>query len=107
MTAAWPPPLQASQLRIEQADALRWMGRAEPAGFDLVMLDPPFGAGLFDAALQAAARLLAASGCIYLEADRPFGEADLAPLALAVHRAGHAGRVFFHLLRPALVQPTA
>lgn len=99
--------LQAGQLRIEQADALRWMGRAEPAGFDLVMLDPPFGAGLFEPALQAAARLLAASGCIYLEADRPFGEADLAPLALAVHRAGHAGRVFFHLLRPAPVQPSA
>jgi len=99
--------LQASQLRIEQADALRWMGRAEPAGFDLVMLDPPFGADLFGRALQAAAPLLAAHGCIYLEADRPFGEAELAPFGLAVHRSDQAGRVFFHLLRPTPVEPNA
>jgi 16S rRNA (guanine(966)-N(2))-methyltransferase RsmD len=99
--------LQATQLHIEQTDALRWMGRAQRAGFDLVMLDPPFGADLFGPALQAAAPLLAAHGCLYLEADRPFGEAELAPFALAVHRAGQAGRVFFHLLRPAPVQPNA
>jgi 16S rRNA (guanine(966)-N(2))-methyltransferase RsmD len=99
--------LKAGQLRIEQVDALRWMGRAEPAGFDLVMLDPPFGADLFGAALQAARPLLAAHGCIYLEADRRFDDAELAPAGLAVHKAGQAGRVFFHLLRPAPAQPSA
>ena len=35
------------------------------------------------------------------------GEAELAPFALAVHRAGQAGRVFFHLLRPVPAQPNA
>jgi 16S rRNA (guanine966-N2)-methyltransferase len=99
--------LKAGQLRIEQADAMRWMDRAEPAGFDLVMLDPPFGADLFGPALQAAKPLLAAHGCIYLEADRPFGDAELVPWGLAAHRAGQAGRVFFHLLRPAPPRPNA
>lgn len=117
--------LQAVQVRIEGADALPWMaaaaagaaanpgppqaalapmGEGPPRGpvlFHLILLDPPFGAGLFLPALRAAVPLLLPQGALYLEADRPFSDAELAPLGLQVHRAGHAGKVCFHLLRPA------
>ena len=49
--------LQATALRVECADALAWMARSAPARFDLVLLDPPFDAGLQGAALAAAAPL--------------------------------------------------
>jgi 16S rRNA (guanine966-N2)-methyltransferase len=95
--------LQATQVLIEAADALQWMaGPGRPSGhFHLVLLDPPFGADLFARALRAATPLLAPGGAIYLEADHPFKAAELAPLGLQVHRCGHAGKVCFHLLRPA------
>jgi 16S rRNA (guanine966-N2)-methyltransferase len=99
--------LQATQVRIEQADALRWMEGAPPAGFHLVMLDPPFDAGLHLPALRAATHLLVPPGFIYVEAGRPFTQDELAPLGLQVHRAGHAGNVCFHLLRSAGTAPGA
>jgi len=60
--------LDAPQVRVLRADALTWMRSATPGHFDLVMLDPPFDAGLEAAALAAAAPLLTKEGCIYLEA---------------------------------------
>jgi 16S rRNA (guanine966-N2)-methyltransferase len=99
--------LKAAQMRIEQADALRWMGQAAAGSFDLVLLDPPFDADLFVPALQAATRLLARPGFVYLESDRAFAEADAAPLGLQLYRAGQAGKVRFHLLRPAGPPPGA
>lgn len=97
--------LQATQVRVEQADALRWMEGAPAAGFHLVMLDPPFDAGLHLPALRAALRLLVPPGFIYVEAGSPLTQDELAPLGLQVHRAGHAGNVCFHLLRPAGTAP--
>jgi 16S rRNA (guanine(966)-N(2))-methyltransferase RsmD len=95
--------LGATQLRIEQADALAWMRTAPAASFDLVLLDPPYAADLFEAALAAAVPLLHEGGLIYLEADRPFDDAALAAAGLRVRRSGRAGQVHFHLLerRPA------
>jgi 16S rRNA (guanine966-N2)-methyltransferase len=90
--------LAAAQVHVEQADALAWMRAARPAQFDLVLLDPPFDANLFEAALSAAVPLLQPEGLIYLEADRAFDDEALAPLDLRLHRAGRAGAVHFHLL---------
>lgn len=92
--------LDASQIEIHQADALHWMSRAEPGSFDLVLLDPPFGADLFERALSAARPLVGAEGLIYLEADRAFSAEALRPLGLQPRRAGQAGAVHFHLLEP-------
>jgi 16S rRNA (guanine(966)-N(2))-methyltransferase RsmD len=92
--------LQASQLRIEQADALAWMGRAGPSRFHLVCLDPPFDAGLFEPALRAARPLLCDGGVLYLEAPQPWDDAALAPLGYGLLRHGRAGAVHYHLLRP-------
>ncbi len=91
--------LKADVLRVEQADALVHMARTAAGRFELIFLDPPFDAGLFEPALRAATLLLVADGFIYLEADRLFCEEDVAALGLAGYRQGRAGQVFFHLFQ--------
>ncbi|MBX3604101.1 MAG: 16S rRNA (guanine(966)-N(2))-methyltransferase RsmD [Piscinibacter sp.] len=91
--------LHAATVRVECADALAWMRRCAPGRFELVFLDPPFDAGLFEPALAAAAPLLVPDGLIYLEADRAFDAAVLAPLGLALQRHLRATSVHAHLLR--------
>jgi 16S rRNA (guanine966-N2)-methyltransferase len=91
--------LKAAALRIEQADALAWMARCGPGRFEIVFIDPPFDAKLFEKALAAAVRCVPDSGWIYLEADRAFGPDEVAALGLRVHRQARAGAVHFHLLQ--------
>jgi len=90
--------LQADALRVERADAIAWMLRAPPGGFDLVLLDPPFGSALLDRALPAAAPLVAPDGLLYVESPQAPGDP---PAGWVVHRQGRAGAVHFHLLRRA------
>ena len=85
-----------ASLRIERADALTWMARHGAAAFELIFLDPPFGAGLADAALAAALPLLAPGGFIYLEAPEPLAAV---PPGLLPHRRARAGAVNFQLLQ--------
>ena len=75
------------------------MRRADAQSFELIFIDPPFDAGLFEPALTAAARLVVPGGFGYLEADRAFDDAAVAPLQLRLHRHGRAGNVHFHLLQ--------
>jgi len=91
--------LNATAIRVEAADALAWMRRADAESFELVFVDPPFDAGIFEPALAAAARLVVPGGFAYLEADRVFDDAAVAPLQLRVHRQARAGNVHFHLLQ--------
>jgi 16S rRNA (guanine966-N2)-methyltransferase len=91
--------LHATQVRIECADALGWMARSASQRFDIVFLDPPFGSGLLEPALAAAARLVVPEGYIYVESTQPCSESAIAALALVPHRAGRAGAVHFRLLR--------
>ena len=92
--------LGAAQVRVERADAVAWMSRADRARFDLVLLDPPFGdAGLFDRALAAAAPLVAADGFLYLEGPAACPAEPFATLGLRLHRDGRAGAVHFYLAR--------
>lgn len=93
--------LGADMVRVEVTDAVGWMARHAGDAFDLVLVDPPFGAGLHGASLAAAARLLGVDGYLYLEADRDLLPQDLEPLGLASWRHLRAGRVHGHLLRPA------
>lgn len=91
--------LAATQVKIERADALLWMAQAPRASFDLVLLDPPFEAKIFDAALAAGAPLLRPGGRIYLETDAEWLEQDLAQPGLALLRHLRAGAVHAHLLQ--------
>lgn len=93
--------LKSTALRIECADAIGWMAACTPRRFEIVFVDPPFDAKLFEPALAAAARVAVTDGFVYLEADREFGADELAPLGLAVHRHLRAGQVHAHLLRVA------
>ena len=91
--------LKATTVRVEAADALAWMARCEPRRYELVFIDPPFDAQLFEPSLRAAAPLVVDDGWLYLEADRAFEPAELAPLGLRIHRQARAGAVHFHLLQ--------
>jgi len=90
--------LKATGLQVQCTDAVAWMLRCAPARFELVLLDPPFDAGLQPAALAAAAPLLALGGCLYLESPTALAAADT-PQGLAMHRQGRAGLVHYHLLQ--------
>lgn len=94
--------LKAEAVRVQRGDGLAALRAAAGQGLDVVFLDPPFdAAGLFEPALRAALEAVSAEGFVYLEAPRPWAEAELAALGLALHRHGRAGAVAFHLLRPA------
>lgn len=87
--------LKATTMTVHTADALAWMRSAPRGGFDLILLDPPFAADLFDAALAAAVPLLAADGLIYVESPREIA----APAGFTAWRQGRAGAVHYQLLR--------
>jgi len=91
--------LQAETVRVEAVDALGWMARCAPQRFELVFVDPPFDAQLFEPALAAAARLVVPDGFVYLEADREFAADAVAPFGLQPWRHARAGAVHAHLLR--------
>jgi len=88
--------LGASALRIERSDAMAWMARSAPARFELVLVDPPFDAGLSGPAAALAAPLLVPGGYLYVEAAAPLAEP---PPGLLLHRQSRAGAVHFHLFR--------
>lgn len=88
--------LNAQALRVECADALAWMARADAEAFDLVFVDPPYDAGLHERAIAAAGRLLGPDGFIYVESRRAVVEPS-APWR--IFRKSRAGAVHFALLR--------
>ena len=91
--------LNARQVRVEGADALAWMARCEEARFELVFLDPPFDAGVFDAALAAAAQLPVHGGFVYLEANVEWPRESLEAIGLCPVRHLRAGSVHAQLLQ--------
>ncbi len=91
--------LKADAVQVQRGDGIAALKQLPPASADLIFLDPPFDADLFDAALQAAARAVATGGYIYLEAPRTWGEEQLAPLGLTLYRHLKAGAVHAHLLQ--------
>ena len=103
--------LGAQGVTVHTADAITWMRQhsaRQPAAFDLVLLDPPFDAGLFDEAVRAAVNCVPPGGWIYLESPMPClspgsaGGAATAsltlPPGLRLHRHGKAGAVHYHLI---------
>jgi 16S rRNA G966 N2-methylase RsmD len=91
--------LDAQQVEIVAGDALAVAAGLPRSSFDVVFLDPPFGAGLLWPAVDAVCRLLADGGLIYAEADAPIAPAEAAAQGLEVVRSARAGRVCFHLLQ--------
>lgn len=90
--------LKATTVTVLPTDALAWMRRGGET-FDLVLLDPPFEADLFDAALSAAAGRVGEGGWVYLEAPSEYAQATLAATGWERFRHVRAGAVHAHLLR--------
>jgi 16S rRNA (guanine(966)-N(2))-methyltransferase RsmD len=93
--------LEAANVRVQRGNALSVVSALPAASVDLVFLDPPFDAQVFDQALAAAVRPLAPEGLVYLEAPSAWDEAALAPHGLVLARHMKAGAVHGHLLRRA------
>lgn len=89
--------LNAHAVQVETADAIAWLAQPAGASFDLVFLDPPFAAGLWQPAAQALAPWLAAHAFIYLE--RPLAEPFLPPAGWQLHRQGQTRDVLYSLFR--------
>ena len=92
--------LGAEQVEVVAGDALAVAAALAPASFDIVFLDPPFGAGLLWPAIEAARPLLAAGGIIYAESDALIAPIDATARGFELLRSARAGRVCFHLLQP-------
>ena len=88
--------LKAVNLKVQRGDGLSALRGATAGRWDLVLLDPPFGAGLGSTALAAAARAVAAGGWVYFEAGEPVVEP---PEGLTPYRQARAGAVHYALFR--------
>jgi 16S rRNA (guanine966-N2)-methyltransferase len=93
--------LKADTVRIQRGDGIAMLLALPRASVDVVFIDPPFEAPIFDKALAAAAHAVSAQGAIYLEAPKAWGDDELAAFGLQVARSGKAGMVHYHLLKRA------
>ncbi len=89
--------LQADALQVHATDALAWMARAAHDRFDLVLLDPPFDAGLHARATDLGQKLLKPGGWLYVES----GKALEPPADFEAYRHLKAGAAHAHLWRRA------
>lgn len=94
----------SAQLKIETAQVVRGDGlsalrQAAPNSLDVIFLDPPFDADVFEAAVQAAGQAVTQSGFVYLEAPKRWADEQLQAANLQVYRYLKAGAVHAHLLQ--------
>lgn len=82
---------------IVHADALRWLDDADAGTFDVVFLDPPFAAGLWQSALAALQPVLATEAWLYVEMPRAATH-EPGP-GWHLHRQGQTRDVRFALYR--------
>lgn len=96
--------LQAHAVQVHKGHALQVLRQQPPASCDLLLLDPPFDAGLYEPSLAAALPLLRPQGWLYLESPTPWSDEALAPLGLQRVRYLKAGAVHAHLLQRVAAQ---
>jgi 16S rRNA (guanine(966)-N(2))-methyltransferase RsmD len=96
--------LNAQTVQVIKGEGVHALQQCAPATVDVVFLDPPFEAKLFEPALKAAARALAPQGFIYLEAPELWSDERLLPLGLKVCKHLKAGAVHAHLIQKTLPQ---
>ncbi len=93
-----PVPTVAQQVLIQRGEGVAALRQLAPASQNVIFLDPPFDAGLYESALQAALRALAPGGWVYLESPSAWTDDLLAPLGAFVHRHLKAGAVHAHVI---------
>ena len=88
--------LDARQVQIRRGDALEFARSATPLQqFDIVFLDPPYGAGWIERITPWLDGLLRPGGWLYVED----AQAHAALGAWQTVRQGRAGQVHFHLMQ--------
>ncbi|MES2947210.1 MAG: 16S rRNA (guanine(966)-N(2))-methyltransferase RsmD [Pseudomonadota bacterium] len=102
-----PEAAEPQKLHILRGEGVAALRQLAPASYHVIFLDPPFDGDLYEPALVAAARALAANGSIYLEAPKAWTDEMLQPLGLMVHRHLKAGAVHAHVLRAAAAASAA
>ena len=88
--------LNAEAVQVQRGDGVALLKAQRD--LDLVFLDPPFDANLFEPALNAAAAAVKSTGFVYMEAPKLWSDDALLPYRLRVHRNLKAGAVHAHLL---------
>ena len=84
-------------VEVAHADALAWLTRQAPAGFDLAFVDPPFDADLWQPTLAALLPKLAPRAWLYMES--PPTQTPTLPAGWTLHREGHTREVRYALYR--------
>lgn len=103
--AATQKQLQADAVTVRRGDGVLALEQLAAGSTDLILLDPPFEAPIFERVLKAAAKAVTPGGFVYLEAPVAWSDEQLAPLGLQRHRFLKAGAVHAHLLRRLDMQP--
>ena len=99
--------LGAQQIVLVRGDALTVVQSlvARQQQFDLIFLDPPFAQGFLTKIVPLCAKLLAAGGLLYVEAEAALPEDPADPaypewlIDWKLIRADQAGSVYFHILQ--------
>ena len=92
--------LQADMVKIHAGDALAMLERLEKTKFDLIFLDPPFGADWITRVWPNLTNLLEPNGLVYIEAENTVS----CPEGYALLRQDRAGAVHYHLFQIAALQ---
>jgi 16S rRNA (guanine966-N2)-methyltransferase len=95
----------AAAARVDVADAVPWLAAGAEEPMDIVFLDPPFAAGLWQPSVDALERYewLAPGALVHVES--PAGSAPAVPAHWQVRREGHIGAVRHVLYRRAGADP--
>lgn len=85
-----------AQAQVITTDAIAWL-KQSAMSFDLIFMDPPFHAGLYEKAIKVATERLKRSGILYIESDQLIDDSKLAQFGLSAIRRGKAGVVHYLL----------
>ncbi len=97
--------LRADGVHVACADALRWLAQPPVTGFDAAFLDPPFDAGLWQAAAAALQPHLADRAWVYVELAAQAG--FVPPPGWRLHREGGSREARHLLFRAEKPDPAA
>lgn len=85
------------QVTVHRSDALAFLRQDVGDGYDIAFVDPPFSAGLWDAAIAALPAVMAAQSWLYVEC--PAGHAPALPAEWELHRENRTRDVRYALYR--------
>ncbi len=92
--------LQAHAADVRQIDALQFLAN-NTQRYDVIFCDPPYRQGWIPKLLPHLAKHMTDTGMLYVEAEYALNT----DAEWQVLKSGRAGQVFYHVLRPQLIEP--